>query len=55
MIVSQNEVKSRIEQTRLSYDGYRRQLSRLDLEGERKERLENDVRLMQEELNPLDT
>lgn len=55
MLVSQNEVRSRIEQVKLGYEGYRRQLSRLSLDGERKERIETDVRLMQEELNTLET
>ena len=55
MLVSQNEIRSRIEQVKLGYEGYRRQLSRLNLEGERKERIETDVRLMQEELNTLET
>jgi hypothetical protein len=54
MIVSQNEIKSRIEQLRLNYDGYRRQISRLDLSGERRERLERDVQMLDEEISTLE-
>src|SRR4051794_16583750 len=55
MIVGQGEVRSRIEQIKLSYEGYRRQLDHLDLSVERKERLEVDVRLLQQELATLET
>lgn len=54
MIVSQEEIRSRIEQLRLNHDGYRRQLSRLDPTGERRERLELDVRLLEEEIATLE-
>ena len=54
MIVSQNEIRSRIEQLRLNYEGYRRQLSRLDLSGERRERLERDVQLLDNEIATLE-
>ena len=55
MIVSQTEVRSRIEQIKLSYEGYMRQLGHLDLSAERKERLEVEVRLLQQELATLET
>jgi hypothetical protein len=55
MIVSQAEVRSRIEQVKLSYEGYKRQLDHLDLSLERRERLETDVRLLQQELATLET
>jgi hypothetical protein len=54
MIVSQNEVRARIDQLQLNYDGYRRQLARLDLPGERRERLERDVLLLGEEIATLE-
>jgi hypothetical protein len=55
MIVSHAEVRNRIDQIRLSYEGYTRQLNHLELSPERKERLENDVRLLKEELATLET
>jgi hypothetical protein len=55
MIVSQAEVRDRIDQLRLSYDGYRRQLDHLQLPPERLERLQTDIRLLQQELNTLET
>ncbi len=54
MIVSQEAIKSRIEQLRLNYDGYRRQLSGLALSSERRERLERDVQLLDEEITTLE-
>jgi HEAT repeat protein len=54
MIVSQNEIRSRIEQLRLNYDGYRRQLARLEPSGERRERLERDVQLLGDEIATLE-
>src|SRR5437762_7904080 len=55
MIVSQGEVRNRIEQIKLSYEGYRRQIKHLDLSGERRDRLETDIRLLKEELVTLET
>jgi hypothetical protein len=55
MIVSQAEVRSRIDQLKLSFEGYKRQLDHLDLSSERKERLQNEVRLLQEEIATLET
>jgi HEAT repeat protein len=54
MIVSQEAIKSRIEQLRLNHDGYRRQLAGLDLSSERRERLERDVQLLDEEITTLE-
>ncbi|MEO8286345.1 MAG: HEAT repeat domain-containing protein [Chloroflexota bacterium] len=54
MLVSQGEIRNHIEQIKLSYEGYRRQLDRLGLSDERRERLETDVRLLQEELAMLE-
>jgi hypothetical protein len=55
MLVSQGEVRNRIDQVKLSFEGYSRQLNHLDLSPERKERLENDIRLLKEELTTLET
>jgi hypothetical protein len=55
MIVSHAEVRSRIDQLKLSYDGYKRQLDHLELSPERLERLETDVRLLEQELATLET
>jgi urease accessory protein UreE len=55
MIVSQSEVKNRLEQLKLSYEGYSRQLARLDLSQDRRDRLETSVRLLQEEMSTLET
>ncbi|HYO49106.1 MAG TPA: hypothetical protein VEW94_04575 [Chloroflexia bacterium] len=53
MTASHAEIRSRIDQLRLSYKGYQRQLDRLDLSEERRERLEIEVRLMGEEIATL--
>ncbi len=55
MIVSQAQVRSRIDQLTLGYEGYKRQLDHLDLSAERKERLQIEVRLLQEEIATLET
>jgi hypothetical protein len=55
MIVSQGDVRNRIEQLKLSYDGYSRQLSRPGISVERRERLESSVNLLQEEMATLET
>src|SRR5258708_9274677 len=55
MIVSQAEVRSRIDQLKLSFEGYKRQLDHLDLSAERTERLQTEVRLLQEEIATLET
>src|SRR5258708_3121687 len=55
MIVSQAEVRSRIDQLKLSFEGYKRQLGHLDLSTDRKERLQNEVGLLQEEIATLET
>jgi len=53
--VSQAQVRSRIDQLTLSFEGYKRQLYHLDLSEERKERLQTEVRLLQEEIATLET
>lgn len=55
MIVSQSDVKNRIEQLKLSYDGYSRQLSRPGITEERRDRLEATVNLLKEEMATLET
>jgi hypothetical protein len=55
MLVSQAEVRSRIDQLTLSFEGYKRQLDHLDLSAERKERLQTEVRFLQEEIAVLET
>lgn len=55
MIVSQAEIRNRIDQLKLSYDGYSRQLGRSNLSDDRRERLETSVHLLKEELATLDT
>lgn len=55
MIVSHSEVRSRIDQLKLSHEGYSRQLTRPGLTEERRERLETSVRLLGEEMATLET
>src|SRR5207248_3302797 len=55
LIASQAEIRGRIEQVKLSDTGYRRQLALLNVSPERRERLETDVRLAQEEIATLET
>ena len=55
MIVSQGEVRNRIEQLKLSHDGYSRQLGRSDLSDDRRARLETSVRLLKDEIATLET
>ncbi|MDQ6695781.1 MAG: hypothetical protein M3014_15455 [Chloroflexota bacterium] len=55
--MSQNEIKSRIDQSRLSLQGYSRQLERADaggLSADRQARLSNDLRLVTEEIATLE-
>ena len=54
MLVSQNDIKNRIEELKLSLSGYSRQLQRLDISDERRERLGTDIVLLQEEVNALE-
>jgi predicted HTH domain antitoxin len=54
MTASHAEIRSKIDQLRLSYKGYQRQLDRLDLSEERRERLEIEVRLLGEEIATLE-
>jgi predicted HTH domain antitoxin len=54
MTASHAQIRSRIDQLRLSHRGYQRQLDRLDLSEERRERLEIEVRLLGEEMDTLE-
>lgn len=54
MLASQSEIKNKIDQLRLGYDGYSRQLTRPGLDTGRRERLEIDVRLLGEEIATLE-
>ena len=54
MLVSQGEVRNRIEEINLSSEGYKRQLRAPGISGERQERLQADVNLMVEELATLE-
>ncbi|MEO6457599.1 MAG: hypothetical protein ABIO92_04915 [Chloroflexia bacterium] len=54
MLASQGEIKNKIEQLRLGFDGYSRQLTRPNLDAGRRERLEIDVHLLGEEIATLE-
>lgn len=54
MIVSQADIRNRIEELKFSFEGYRRQVSRPGISDERRERLERGVRLWEEELATLE-
>jgi hypothetical protein len=54
MIAEQTEIRGRIDELKLSYDGYNRQLARLDITTERRERLEAETALLQEEIATLE-
>ena len=54
MLVSQGDVRSRIEEINLGNEGYKRQLRSPAISTERRERLETEVALMEEELATLE-
>jgi len=54
MLVSQNEVQARIEELRLGSSGYKRQLKLLDISPERRQRLEAEVVIREEESKTLE-
>lgn len=54
MLVSQSDIRNRIEELKLSYGGYTRQLNRLDITDERCERLEIETGFLQEEIATLE-
>jgi hypothetical protein len=54
MIVDNAEIRNRVEQLRLSYEGYKRQLSREGVTWERQERLRVSVRMLEEEIGTLE-
>src|SRR3954451_3375533 len=55
MIVEQTQVRNRIDELKLSFSGYNRQLARQDITGERRERLESETQLLGEEIATLET
>ncbi|HKP53844.1 MAG TPA: hypothetical protein VJ183_14480 [Chloroflexia bacterium] len=54
MLADQNAVRKRIDELRLSCEGYKRQLRAQTLSGERRERLNVEVGLMEEEIGTLE-
>jgi hypothetical protein len=54
MLADQGEVRKRIDELRLSSEGYKRQLRAQTLSGERRERLNVEVGLMEEEIATLE-
>ena len=54
MIVEQAAIKSRLDELRLSYDGFTKQLTRQGLSSERAERLQSDLELLREEIATLE-
>lgn len=54
MIVSQNEVRSKIDQIKVGYEGNKKQLNRPDLTIERKGRLEAEIKLTADEIATLE-
>ena len=54
MLASQGEVRKRIDELRLSVDGYKRQLRTQAISTERRERLEAEVGLMEQEIATLE-
>ncbi len=54
MIVSHSEIRSKIDQIKVGYEGYKRQLKRPDLTLERKARLEAEIKLTADEIATLE-
>lgn len=54
MLVSQNDIRNRIDELKLSQAGYAKQMNSAYTTAERRERLENDVRLLDEEIKTLE-
>jgi hypothetical protein len=54
MIVEQAAIKSRLDELRLSYEGFTKQLSRPGLSAERSERLQAELGLLREEIATLE-
>ncbi len=54
MIVEQAAIKSRLDELRLSYDGFTKQLTRPGLSAERAERLRSDLEMLREEIATLE-
>ena len=54
VIAGQGEIKSRLDELRLSYEGYNKQLGRPNLDPERAERLRIDLELLLEEISTLE-
>ncbi|HST05260.1 MAG TPA: hypothetical protein VLQ48_11055 [Chloroflexia bacterium] len=54
MIVANEEIRNHIDQLKLSYEGYKRQLSRPNLSDERQERLNMSVHMLEQEIGTLE-
>ncbi|HEX8600239.1 MAG TPA: HEAT repeat domain-containing protein [Chloroflexia bacterium] len=54
MIVEQAAIKSRLDELRLSYDGFTKQLTRPGLSSERAERLQSELEMLREEIATLE-
>ena len=55
MIADNAEIRSHIDELKLSYEGYKRQLSRPELSNERQERLKASVQMLEQEIGTLET
>jgi hypothetical protein len=55
MIADNTEIRNHIDELKLSYEGYKRQLSRPDLSNERQERLKASVQMLEQEIGTLET
>lgn len=55
MIADNAGIRSHIDELKLSYEGYKRQLSRPDLSNERQERLKVSVQMLEHEIGTLET
>src|SRR5438309_972922 len=54
MLVSQSDIRNKIEELKLTHSGYTRQLNRLDITPERRDRLESETALLQDEIAMLE-
>jgi hypothetical protein len=53
MIVEQSAIKSRLDELRMSYEGFTRQLGRAGLSSERAERLQGELEMLRDEIDTL--
>lgn len=54
MIVEQAAIKSRLDELRLSYEGFTKQLNRHGISSERADRLQDDIEMLREEIATLE-